>query len=108
MALLADGFDEFISLIVPFLTASQGATTSGFYDLVAQLLNDLLGVEVAGSDLSAAADERGRIGAMQQVGRDLFTALGNEFVGNQPDAGRVQGRAVCLARRRAANARARR
>jgi hypothetical protein len=87
ITILAGAFDEFISLLVPFLTASQGETTSGFYDLVASLLNDLLGVEVSGSDLSDAADSRGRIGAMQQVGADLFTALGNEFVGNQPDAG---------------------
>lgn len=91
ITLLSGAFDEVISLIVPFLTASQGETTDGFYDLVAALLNDLLGVEVAGSDLSSAQDNRGRIGAMQQVGSDLFTALANEFIGNQPDAGAGSG-----------------
>jgi hypothetical protein len=88
---LAGAFDELMSLIVPFLTASQGETTQGFYDLIAALLNDLLGVEVAGSDLSDAQDNRGRIGAMQQVGSDLFTALANEFLGNQPDSGEGEG-----------------
>ena len=91
MTLTAGMFDELISLIVPFLTASQGEQTDGFYNLVASLLNDLLGVEVAGSDLSAAQDDRGRIGAMQQVGSDLFTALANEFLGNQPDSGEGEG-----------------
>lgn len=91
MTALAGVFDEVLSLIVPFLTASQGEQTQGFYDLVAGLLNDLLGVEVAGSDLSAAQDNRGRIGAMQQVGGDFFTALANEFIGNQPDQGEGAG-----------------
>jgi hypothetical protein len=88
---LAGGFDLLLSLIVPFLTASQGEKTDGFYALVAQLLNDLLGVEVAGDDLSNAQNNRGRIGAMQQVGGDLFTALANEFIGNQPNAGAGNG-----------------
>jgi len=91
ISILMGIFDDFMALIVPFLTASQGTQTSGFFDLVAALLNDLLGVEVAGSDLQDAQDNRGRIGAMQQVGADLFTALGNEFVGNQPDAGPGSG-----------------
>jgi hypothetical protein len=91
ITLTAAAFDEILSLIVPFLTASQGEQTDGFYNLVAGLLNDLLGVEVAGSDLSAAQNDRGRIGAMQQVGGDLFTALANEFIGNQPDAGEGGG-----------------
>lgn len=88
---LAGAFDEVISLIVPFLTASQGENTKGFYDLVASLLGDLLGVEVAGDDISSAADERGRIGAMNQVGADLINALVNEFIGNEPDAGAGSG-----------------
>lgn len=83
----ADTLDEMISLIVPFITASQGSTTQGFYDLTAAMVNDLLGVEVAGSDLSDAADNRGRIPAMQNVGRDLIFALVNEFLGNATDAG---------------------
>jgi hypothetical protein len=91
ITLLAGAFDEVLSLIVPFLTASQGEKTDGFYDLVAGLLNDLLGVDVAGGDLSDAQSERGRIGAMQQVGGDFFQALANEFIGNQPDAGAGAG-----------------
>jgi len=91
MSQLAGLFDELISIIVPVLTASQGQNTPGFNDLVAQLLNDLLGVDVAGDDLNQAQSERGRIGAMQQVGSDFFQTLANEFIGNEPGAGEGGG-----------------
>lgn len=91
ITLLASGFDEVLSLIAPFLTASQGEQTKGFYDLVAALLEDLLGIPVDSDALSNAQNDRGRIGAMQAVGGDLFNALANEFIGLQPDAGAGAG-----------------
>lgn len=91
MSMLASGFDEVLSLLVPFLTASQGTNTKGFYDLVAAVLNDLLGIEVAGDELSQAANDRGIIGGMQKAGEDFYNVLLNEFLGNQPDAGPGSG-----------------
>ena len=88
---LAGVFDEVLSLIVPFVTAGQGIGTGGFYDLVAAILSDLLGVEVSSDSLQQAHDKRGTIGAMQAAGGDLFNVLANEFMGKgqgaEPGAG---------------------
>ncbi len=88
---LAGYFDYILSLIVPFITAGQGIGTGGFYDLVAALLSDLLGVEISSESLQQAHDQRGTIGAMQAAGGDLFNVLANEFLGKgqgaEPGAG---------------------
>lgn len=81
ITLLAGAFDEILSMIVPFVTAGQGIGTGGFYDLVAAILSDLLGVEVSSESLQAAHDKRGTIGAMQAAGGDFFNVLANEFLG---------------------------
>ena len=83
---LVGAFDEVLSLITPLVTGAQGVNTPGFYDLTAAILNDLLGVEVAGGEIAAAAQRRGLIGAMQAAGGDLFNVLLNEFLGNPPSA----------------------
>jgi hypothetical protein len=80
ISLFIQAFDEVLSLIVPAVTSGQGFDTTAFYDLVAALINDLLGVDVAGADIATAHDERGTIPAMQQVGKDLLNTLLNEFV----------------------------
>src|SRR5713101_9420672 len=59
---LVGAFDELLSLFVPLVTAAQGTNTAGLYDLTATILNDLLGIEVAGDDLANAARARGLIG----------------------------------------------
>lgn len=91
ITLLAGGFDEFLSWIVPFVTAGQGIGTGGFYDLVAALLSDLLGVEVSSESLQQAHGQRGTIGAMQEAGADFFHVLANEFLATgqsaEPGAG---------------------
>lgn len=78
---LAGLFDGLMSLLVPFITAGQGIGTGGFYDLVAALLSDLLGVEVTSESLQQAHGQRGTVGAMQAAGADLFNVLANEFLG---------------------------
>lgn len=77
-------FDEILSLFVGLVTAAQGTNTPGFYDLTAAILNDLLGVKVAGSELAAAARTGGLIGGMKQTGADFFNVLLNELLGQQP------------------------
>lgn len=77
-------FDEVLSFFVQFVTAAQGTNTQGFYDLTAAILNDLLGVEVAGSELAAAARSHGLIGGMKATGSDFFNVLLNEFLGHEP------------------------
>lgn len=88
---LAGLFDEILSMIVPFVTAGQGIGTGGFYDLVAAILSDLLGVEVTSETLQEAHGKRGAIGAMQAAGGDFFNVLANEFLGKgqgaEPGAG---------------------
>jgi hypothetical protein len=79
-------FDELLSFFVQFVTAAQGTKTQGFYDLTAAIINDLLGVEVAGSEIAQAGTQRGLIGAMQKAGGDFFNVLANEFLGQPPSA----------------------
>jgi len=89
ITLLADAFDDIAALMTGFFTAAQGQDTPGFNRLVAAVLSDTLGVEVSAEQLQQAQFESGRVGAMNQVGADLFQTLGNEFlgVGATPDAG---------------------
>jgi hypothetical protein len=77
-------YDEVLSLFVGLVTAAQGTQTQGFYDLTASILNDLLGMELAGSEIAAAGKAHGLVGAMQKAGGDLFNVLLNEFLGAQP------------------------
>ena len=81
---LVGAFDEVLSFFVQFVTAAQGTKTQGFYDLTAAIINDLLGVEVAGSEIAQAGARRGLIGAMQKAGGDFFGVLIDEFLGQQP------------------------
>src|SRR5437899_1938608 len=91
ITILAAGFDEILSILVPFITAGQGIGTGGFYDLVAALLSDLLGVEVSSESLQAAHGQRGTIGAMQAAGADFFNVLANELLGKSQSAEAGEG-----------------
>jgi hypothetical protein len=88
---LAGVFDRILALIVPFVTAGQGIGTGGFYDLVAAILSDLLGVEVSSDSLQEAHAKRGTIGAMQAAGGDFFNVLANEFLGKGQGAEAGEG-----------------
>lgn len=81
ISIIASIFDDMLSLIVPLVTAGQGIGTGGFYDLVAAILSDLLGVEVSSESLQEAHGQRGPVGAMQAAGADFFNVLANEFLG---------------------------
>lgn len=80
LTLLADVFDDVAALLTNFFTAAQGQDTPGFNNLVAAVLSDTLGVEVSAADLQQAQFQSGRVGAMKQVGADLFNTLANEFI----------------------------
>lgn len=86
VTIIASVFDEFLSLIVPLVTAGQGIGTGGFYDLVAAILSDLLGVEVSSESLQEAHGQRGTIGAMQAAGAGFFNVLANELLGKSQSA----------------------
>lgn len=88
---LAGGFDFILALIVPMITAGQGIGTGGFYDLVAAILSDLLGVEVSSDSLQEAHAKRGTIGAMQAAGGDFFNVLANELLGKSQNAEAGEG-----------------
>jgi hypothetical protein len=91
IAMFVDVFDEIMAIVVPFLTQAQGGKLTGFYDLVGKFIGDLLGFEVDSGEIAAAHEKRGRIGAMQQVGGDLFNVLAHEFLGQQPSAATGEG-----------------
>lgn len=80
LTILASAFDDVAALLTGFFTAAQGQDTPGFNNLVAAVLSDTLGVEVSADQLAQAQFESGRVGAMRQVGADLFNTLANEFV----------------------------
>jgi hypothetical protein len=92
ITVLVGVFDEVLAFFVQFVTAAQGTRTQGFYDLVAAILNDLLGLEVAGGDIAAAASKRGNIGGMQKAGADFLSVLTSEALGsNNPSEGSIGG-----------------
>ncbi len=88
---LVGAFDEVLSLFVGLVTAAQATKTQGFYDLTAAIINDLLGVEVAGAEIAKAGAEHGLIAAMQAAGGDFFNLLMNEFLGRESTASRGIG-----------------
>jgi hypothetical protein len=86
LTIIADLFDDIAALLTEFFTAAQGQDTPGFNRLVAAVLSDTLGVEVSAEQLQQAQFESGRVGAMKQVGADLFNTLANEFVTGTADS----------------------
>lgn len=82
--------DEFLSILADYFQAAQGNSNPAFYNLVANLLTDLTGIEVGGEKIIGAFRNRGRLAAMQQVGGALVDALSGEFGGvYQADKGGV-------------------
>jgi hypothetical protein len=82
--------DEFLSILADYFQAAQGNSNPAFYNLVANLLTDLTGVEVGGEKIIGAFQNRGRLAAMQEVGGALVDALSGEFGGvYQADKGGV-------------------
>lgn len=82
--------DLFLSALADFFQQAQGNSNPAFYNLVAALITDLTGVEVAGADIVGKFQQRGRLAAMQALGGALVDTLAGEFGGVfQTDRGGV-------------------
>lgn len=71
--------DDVLATLADVFQAAQGQTSSGYYDLAAKLVTDLLGVETSGAALFAAFTQGGRQAAMTKLGGDIFDVLAAEF-----------------------------
>jgi hypothetical protein len=81
ISLIASGMDDLLALIGQFFVAAQANNTPGFYNLTADLITDLTGVEVDGAALFDRYQKRGRIAAMQATGGAFVDLLASEFAG---------------------------
>lgn len=87
-ALAATSFDLYFSALGKFFILAQGQRTAGYYELIAALMTDLLGIEVDGAQLFAEFKAKGRVASMTKVGGAFFNALASESAGiEQVDAG---------------------
>ncbi len=78
---LTNSLDEILAALGDLFLAGQGEGSRGFANLVATLLGDLLGVEgVTGEQIFAAFQQRGRIGAMKEVGSGFLDVLSKEMI----------------------------
>ncbi len=77
--LSASLFDELVAAFAEGFRAAQSEGSKGFSDLVAALLGDLLGVDVDGEKVFQSFQQRGRVPAMEEVGKSLLDLLTNEF-----------------------------
>jgi hypothetical protein len=90
LSLLASKADSILAALGAFFLAAQGNNTPGFYNLTADLITDLTGVEVDGGALFDKYQKRGRIAAMQATGAAFVDLLASEFAGvTQTAAGGV-------------------
>ncbi len=76
---LTRGVNKFFVLIAKFFQAAQGEENPEFWDLVAAITTDITGVDVDAEQLRAVRFGSGRINAMEQVGRQVFDLLAQEF-----------------------------
>jgi hypothetical protein len=81
ISLLASVMDSLLGALGSFFLAAQGNNTPGFYNLTADLITDLTGIEVDGGALFDRYQKRGRIAAMQATGAAFVDLLASEFVG---------------------------
>src|SRR5713226_3135266 len=79
--IITNSLDEILAAVSGLFLAGQGEGSRGFANLVATLLGDLLGVEgVTGEQIFAAFQQRGRIGAMKEVGSGFLDVLSKEMI----------------------------
>jgi hypothetical protein len=81
ISLMASVIDSLLSLLGQFFLAAQANNTPGFYNLTADLITDLTGIEVDGGALFDRYQKRGRIAAMQATGGAFVDMLASEFAG---------------------------
>jgi hypothetical protein len=79
MSLLLGMVDWVLTMGVTLLTKAQGANNPMFFDFLAAMLSDLLGVEFGAGDMQTAYGRGGNVQAMQAAGGKLFDLLAGEF-----------------------------
>jgi hypothetical protein len=72
--------DKFFFLIGKFFRRAQGEENPAFWELVAAITEDMLGIDVDAAALKASFFGSGRINAMEAVGGQVFDLLAQEFV----------------------------
>jgi len=72
--------DKFFVLIGKFFRRAQGEENPAFWELVAAITEDILGIDVDGEALKASFFGSGRINAMEKVGGQVFDLLAQEFL----------------------------
>lgn len=80
---LATCIDSGLSIMLGLQTAMQGEGTTGFFQFLASLLSDLLGVEVSAGSMQAAFASGGRVAGMEAAGKGLSDLLIKELTASQ-------------------------
>jgi hypothetical protein len=76
--------DDLAAVGMNVLTAGQGISTPGFYDLMAATIGDLLGIEIDSSAFQSAFQRTGRFGAVQAIGAAVMSKLITELAPTPP------------------------
>lgn len=79
--LAARAADKLLSAIAHFIDKAEAESSPEFYELLAAVIEDLTGVHVDGAQLFQEFQRRGRVGSMQNVGKQIFDLLASEFAG---------------------------
>lgn len=83
VSFFVSGVDDVITLIVKLITAFQGLNSPGFFQLIAAVMSDLMGVEVPADAMRASFQQRGQVAAMKTVGAAFYNLLEGEFAAGQ-------------------------
>src|SRR5882762_8301766 len=90
LSMFASIIDSLLAALANLFLAAQGNNTPGFYQLTAELITDLTGVDVDANGLFDRYQKRGRIAAMQATGGAFVDLLASEFAGvTQTESGGV-------------------
>jgi len=73
--------DDFLVVLSQVFFYAQGQRSSGYYLLVAALMEDMLGIQVDGAALYQDFQTGGRLKSMVALGGSLFNTLAGEFAG---------------------------
>jgi hypothetical protein len=80
-------YDELVALGVGFVGSSATRNQPGFWVLIGELISDLLGVTLDGSQLYRDMQNKGTLPAMRGVGASLINLFVGEFTGTASGAG---------------------
>jgi hypothetical protein len=80
-------YDIVVIIIAEFLTASKTRDNPLFWETIAALISDLLGVQIDGAKLFSDLQTRGTVAAMRGVGAGLINLLIGEFTGTASGTG---------------------